>query len=105
MASWELAAKVVIDLSRIRANVEAIRRKVGVPVLAVVKADAYGLGATMVAQAIASAVDGWCVFIATEAVEYQLWERTHKPTICLGPPTTLDATFYVQHHVTVLGHR
>lgn len=99
MASWELAAKVEIDLSRIRANVEAIRHKVGVPVYAVVKADAYGLGATMVAQAIAGAVDGWCVFIATEAVEYQLWERTHKPTICLGPPTTLDPQFYLQHHV------
>jgi alanine racemase len=99
MASWELAAKVEIDLSRIRANVEAIQRKVGVPVYAVVKADAYGLGATMVAQAIADAVDAWCVFIATEAVEYQLWERTRKPTICLGPPTALDPTFYVQHHV------
>jgi alanine racemase len=99
MASWELAAKVEIDLSRIRANVEATRRKVGVPVYAVVKADAYGLGATMVAQAIADAVDAWCVFIATEAVEYQLWERTRKPTICLGPPTTLDAAFYLQHHV------
>ena len=99
MASWELAAKVEVDLARIRQNVEAIARAVGVPVYAVVKADAYGLGATMVAQAIADLIDSWCVFLATEAVEYQLWERTHKPTICLGPPTVNDAAFYVQHHV------
>ena len=99
MASWELAAKVEIDLSRVRQNVAAIAREVGVPVYAVVKADAYGLGATMVAQAISDVVAGWCVFLATEAVEYQLWERTHKPTICLGPPTALEPAFYVQHHV------
>lgn len=97
--AWELAATVEIDVSRIRQNVEAIARKVGVPIYAVVKADAYGLGATMVAQAIADLVEGWCVFLATEAVEYQLWERTHKPTICLGPPTSNDPAFYVQHHV------
>ena len=97
--AWELAANVEIDLSRVRQNVEAIARTVGVPVYAVVKADAYGLGANMVTQAIADVVHGWCVFLATEAVEYQLWERTHKPTICLGPPTSNDPAFYAQHHV------
>ena len=44
---------VRINLPRVRANAEAIRAEVGVPLIAVVKADAYGLGAEQVVGAIA----------------------------------------------------
>ena len=36
---------VKIDLDIIRRNFDAVQRKVGVPVMAIVKADAYGHGA------------------------------------------------------------
>lgn len=40
-----------VDLDAVRANVRTIRETAGVPLLAVVKADAYGHGAVPVAQA------------------------------------------------------
>lgn len=40
---------VTIDLDIIAANFRAIREKAGVPVMAIVKADAYGHGAIQVA--------------------------------------------------------
>ena len=41
---------VTIDLDIIAANFRAIREKAGVPVMAIVKADAYGHGAIQVAR-------------------------------------------------------
>lgn len=86
---------VRIDLARIGANVQEIRRRTGVAVLAVVKADAYGLGAARIAEAVGELVDEWCVFSLAEAVEAQLWQRTGKPTIVLGPPMSLDPQDYL----------
>ena len=44
------STRVVIDLDAITDNMDAIREKAGVPVMAVVKADAYGHGAVLVAR-------------------------------------------------------
>jgi alanine racemase len=63
---------VQIDLKKIRGNIEELRRRTGRPVIAVVKADAYGLGATQVAPAIADLVDGFYVFDPAEAIQYGL---------------------------------
>jgi hypothetical protein len=60
---------VRIDLARIRASAQEIRRRTGVAILAVVKADAYGLGAAQVAEALADLADGWCVFSLAEAMK------------------------------------
>jgi alanine racemase len=79
-----------IDLDRIRANVEQIKALVKVPILAVVKADAYGLGAATVACAIAEIVDGFCVFALQEAAEAKIYERTGKRTLALGPPSSMN---------------
>ena len=46
------AARARIDLDRLAANYDAIRAAAGVPVLPVVKADAYGHGASTVARAL-----------------------------------------------------
>jgi alanine racemase len=46
------AARARIDLDRLTANYEAIRAAASVPVMAVVKADAYGHGAATVARAL-----------------------------------------------------
>jgi alanine racemase len=52
-------AQVEVDLSAIAANVERLQKHAGVPVMAVVKADAYGHGLIPVAQAAVSAGAQW----------------------------------------------
>jgi alanine racemase len=74
---------VRVDLRRIRRNAEDVARRTAVPVLAVVKADAYGLGAARVAPAIRDVVDGYYVFDAAEAVQYRLFAETGRRTIAL----------------------
>ncbi|HEX2973358.1 MAG TPA: alanine racemase [Tepidisphaeraceae bacterium] len=69
------------------------------PIYAVVKADAYGLGAAKVAGAIADLVEGWAVFSLAEAIEAKLWELTGKPAIALGPPEDLDPGPWKANHV------
>src|SRR5436309_1198844 len=91
--------RVRVDLDRIGRNVEAIARRTGVPVLAVIKADAYGLGAARVAKAIADVVDGFCVFSLSEAVAIDLFALTGKPAISIGPPVSNDPTDYLAAHV------
>ncbi len=75
--------RVQVDLARLCANVEGIRARTGKPVIAVVKADAYGLGATRVAPAIGSLVQAFYVFDLTEAAAYGINELTGRPTIAL----------------------
>ena len=91
---------VRINLARIRQNLQAIKMQTGVPVYAVVKADAYGLGAVNVAEAIKELTDGYCVFRLQEAADAQLWQRTRKRIIALGPPETLDPKAYLDNGVT-----
>jgi alanine racemase len=89
---------VKIDPQRLRDNVARIASQTSVEILAVVKANAYGLGAAAVADAIGDLVAGWCVFSLQEAAEAQLWARTAKPTLALGPPTA-DPADYLRQHV------
>jgi len=83
------AAAVHVDLSKIRAAAEGIARKTGVDVLAVIKADAYGLGAREVAGAIADVVQGFCFFSLKEAIAANLDERSRRPAVLLGPPGSM----------------
>ena len=72
--------RVVINLDHVRARAEAIRRKTGVRLIAVIKADAYGLGAIPVADALASIADEFAYFSIHEARE------VGRPGLILGPP-------------------
>src|SRR5881396_1843730 len=93
------ALRVMVDLARVRQNAEEIVRKIGprVDLLATVKADAYGLGAMRISDAIASIVHGWCVFSPVEAQQAQLWERTKKRSIVLGPPVWGEVAKYIEN--------
>jgi alanine racemase len=91
--------RVQIDLSIIRANVERIHAVCGVPVIAVVKSDAYGHGVVEVARAVADLVDRFCVFSAKEAADANLWELTGKPALAIGPPTLQNPEDYHEVHV------
>jgi alanine racemase len=74
---------VTIDLPRVRASAEAIRARTGVPLIAVVKADAYGLGATRVVEAIHDVADAFYVFEAAEALPYADVDTKGKLTIAM----------------------
>ena|GEM_PF-604186 len=71
---------VVIDLDRVRASAEAVRAKTGVTLIAVIKADAYGLGAARVADALDSIADEFAYFSLEEAAE------VGRPGLVMGPP-------------------
>src|SRR5687767_11350893 len=92
---------VRIDLARVRSNAEDVKRRVGpgVELIAVVKADAYGLGIRPVAKGLADVADRFCVFSLEEAVEAELWALTGKPTLALSPPRSLDPDDYTRHGV------
>jgi len=55
-----------VDLDALLANARTLARRAGVPLLPMVKADAYGLGAVPVARALES-VDPWAFGVATVA--------------------------------------
>ena len=57
---------LTIDLDRISANFKAIQAKAGVPVMAIVKADAYGHGAVQVARQLQ---DSCCFFGVSSMLE------------------------------------
>ena len=77
------AAEVVVDLSAVRGNVEALRRHAGdAAVMAVVKADGYGHGLLPVARA---ALDGGATWLGVAQVAEALALRSagvEAPTLC-----------------------
>src|SRR5687767_75419 len=89
---------VRVDLRRVRRNTEEVARRAAVPVLAVVKADAYGLGAARVAPAIRDVVDGYYVLHAAEAVQYRLFAETGRRTIALLGASN-DPQDYLSHRI------
>ena len=74
---------VKIDLDTIAANFDAVRRKAGVPVMAVVKADAYGHGAVQVARLLQDQCAFFGVSSMLEALELRQAGLT-APVLILG---------------------
>ena len=74
---------VKIDLDTIASNFDAVRRKVGVPVMAVVKADAYGHGAIQVARLLQDKCAFFGVSSMLEALELRQAGLT-APILILG---------------------
>lgn len=65
----ELRAWVEVELAAVRDNARLVRRRTGSRVMAVLKADAYGLGALAMARALEGAVDFFAVANPGEAFE------------------------------------
>ncbi len=78
---------VSVDLDRIRASAERIRKHTGVALIAVIKADAYGAGAARVTDALAGVADDLAYFSVPEARE------VGRPGLVLGPPEADVAAF------------
>jgi alanine racemase len=90
---------VKIDFERVARNAEQIRQATKVPIHAVVKADAYGVGAREVARSLADIVQGFCVFSLDEAREIDLWGIAGKPILSIGPPGNAWADEFLAAHV------
>ena len=75
---------VTVDLDVIAANYRAIREKVGVPVLAVIKADGYGHGAIPVARKLEKECDFFGIATLSEGVQLREAGIT-TPILVLSP--------------------
>ena len=75
---------VTVDLDAIAANFRAIREKAGVPVMAVIKADAYGHGAVPLAHLLQESCAFFGVATVAEALELRK-AGIYKPVLLLGP--------------------
>ena len=89
---------ISINLLQIRENVISIRKQTGVRIIAVVKADAYGIGAQQVAAAMGDLVDAFYVFDLHEAMQYRLHDITKKSTIALLSDSN-DPQDFLAHHI------
>lgn len=74
---------VKIDLDAIKANFTAVRAKAGVPVMAVIKADAYGHGAVQVARLLQDVCSFFGVSSLSEALELRK-ANIQTPILILG---------------------
>lgn len=72
---------VSVGLDQIRHSAERIAARTRVDLIAVIKADGYGLGAERVADALAPVVREFAYFSIEEAA------TVRKPGVVLGPPT------------------
>ena len=77
------STRVKIDLDQIARNFDAVRKKVGVPVMAVVKADAYGHGAIQVARLLQDKCSFFGVSSMLEAMELRK-AGLNNPILILG---------------------
>ena len=77
------STRVKIDLDVISKNFDAVKEKVGVPVMAIIKADAYGHGAIQVARLLESKCSFFGVSSMLEAMELRQAGLTN-PILILG---------------------
>src|SRR5258708_22647274 len=79
-------ARARIDLDRLAANYGALQRLVPLPVMPVVKADAYGHGALPVARRLLAA---GAPLLAVAYVEEAVALRPERPSVPIGGASTL----------------
>src|ERR1700742_826592 len=90
MHSLNRRAWVDIDLGALLRNANAIAAHAGVPILPMVKADAYGLGAVRVARTL-ERVDPWGFGVATIAEGEELRRSgIDRPILVFTPLLTGD---------------
>ncbi len=103
---WSVAGRptrIIVDLDRIAANVGYFRRLVtpGTDVMAVVKADGYGHGAVMVAQA---SLDSGATQLAVATVDEGVVLRSAgipAPILVLGPVELTELTTALANRLTL----
>src|SRR3954447_12561303 len=93
-------AWVEIDLGALLQNAERVRERAGVPILPMVKAGAYGLGAVPVARAL-DALEPWGFGVATVAEGEELRRAgIARPIVCFTPLLLEDLDSACRAHLT-----
>lgn len=87
----------VISLGKIRSNALKIRRAAGVPMIAVVKDDAYGHGAERVAHAIEDVASAYAVSTADEGAALRI-AGISKEILCFTPPLDEEDVLRAAHY-------
>ncbi len=87
---------VRIDLDALKHNVDQVKKHTGVPVMAVIKADAYGHGAVPIARALAPHCAFFAVASISEAMELRR-AGIQTPILILGHTPTEAYPLAVQH--------
>jgi len=83
--------RVTIDLKALTDNAQALRKQAGSrKFMAVVKADAYGHGATECAHALSEQVDAFAVAITEEALALRSAGIEHPILVLQGPHSADD---------------
>ncbi len=90
-----------VDLGAMRKNVAAVRNKVRseTKIMAVIKADAYGHGASAVAKYLDGCVDAFGVACVDEAVELRR-DGCKKPLLVLGNADPCEYYSIVKNNVS-----
>ena len=89
---------VTVDLDIIEKNIDAVSKKAGVPVMAVIKADAYGHGAVPVAKIL----QGKCAFFGVSSISEALELRQagiETPILILGHTPSAAFAQAVAHDI------
>ncbi len=92
-----------IDLARLRSNADAMRRLAGRrPLMAVVKANAYGHGAVRVARDLEKhGVECFAVAQLPEAIELRR-HGVQRPILVMGVPRRSELALYAEHDIDLL---
>lgn len=90
-----------VDLQALRQNAQAVRGLLGpqTALLAVVKANGYGLGAPAVARALEGLADMFAVTTVEEALELREGGLA-RPILVFLPPTAENAALYFAHDLS-----
>ena len=89
---------VTVDLDAIAANFQAVQEKAGVPVMAIIKADAYGHGAVPVARLLADACAFFGVSSVPEAIELRK-AGLKNPVLILGHTPVESFSLVIQEGI------
>src|SRR5688572_7154247 len=100
MESGLTRAWVDVDLGALQRNAVAIANRAGVPLLPMVKADAYGLGAVPVARALES-LEPWGFGVATIEEGVELRDAgIERPIVVFTPLASAELTAARAHELT-----
>jgi len=97
-------AQALIDLAALRHNYQLARQCSGGKALAVVKADAYGHGAVICAQALQAAADGFAVACIEEALELRAAGITQPILLLEGFFEASELALIDQHQLWCVVH-
>ncbi|MCL2847178.1 MAG: alanine racemase [Firmicutes bacterium] len=90
-----------IDCDRFISNIKAIKSKVRTNIIAVVKADAYGHGASVLAPVAEPFIDGFAVIDRREATAL-VKEGITKPIHILSPCERVEGNFWTENMIPTI---